>query len=67
MATPVVGDEADSVAKPGPVLPDTAAPCFPVVPPTKQPTLPELKQPPAQPQGVLRSNVSVLNSLQTFY
>lgn len=61
MATPVAGDEADSVAKPGPVLPDTAAPCFPVVPPTKQPTLPERKQ------GVLRSNVSVLHSLQTFY
>ncbi|XP_004568823.2 uncharacterized protein LOC101472999 isoform X2 [Maylandia zebra] len=57
MATPVAGDEADSVAKPGPVLPDTAAPCFPVVPPTKQPTLPERKQPPAQPQGVLRSNI----------
>ncbi|XP_030578002.1 beta/gamma crystallin domain-containing protein 1-like isoform X2 [Archocentrus centrarchus] len=57
MTTPVAGDETDSVVKPGPVLPDTVAPCLPVVPPTTQPTLPKLKQPRAQPQGVLRNSI----------
>lgn len=65
MTTPVAID--DGAGKPGPVLPDTAASHLPVVPPTTQATLPKLKQPQAQPQGVLRNSVSVLGSLQTFY
>lgn len=59
MTTPAPGVEADVAVKPGPLPPDAVPPCFPGIPPTTHPTLPELKQPPAQPQGILSHNVSV--------
>ncbi|XP_070781600.1 beta/gamma crystallin domain-containing protein 1-like [Enoplosus armatus] len=51
MATP-----ADLPVKPGPMLPDAVPPCFPAIPPT---THPELKQPPAQPQGILSNSIRI--------
>lgn len=63
MATPASGGEADLAVKPGPVLPDAVLPCFPEIPSIPS-TLPELKQPSAQPQGRLSENVSVRH---TFY
>lgn len=59
MTTSARGGEADLAEKPGPVLPDALSPCFPGIPPTTHPTLPEHKQPPAQSQGILNNNVSV--------
>ncbi|XP_028252424.1 beta/gamma crystallin domain-containing protein 1-like isoform X2 [Parambassis ranga] len=57
MATLLSGAEADVCVKPAPVLPDTVAPCFPGIPAATRPTLPELKQPPAQPQGKPKSSI----------
>lgn len=59
MPTQGRGAEAELAVKPGPVLPDAVPPSFPGNPPTTHPTLTELKQPPAQPQGILSENVSV--------
>ncbi|XP_031177580.2 beta/gamma crystallin domain-containing protein 1-like isoform X1 [Sander lucioperca] len=56
MATPASGGEADLAVKPGPVLPDAVLPCFPEIPSIPS-TLPELKQPSAQPQGRLSENI----------
>lgn len=53
MTTPVSGEEAALAVKPGPMLPDAAPPCFPVIAPSTQPTLPQ------QPQGKRRNHVSV--------
>lgn len=64
MSTPVPGGEADPNVKPGPLVPKAVPPCVPGFPPTTHPTVPELKQPAAQPQGLLSKNVSVLH---TFY
>ncbi|KAF1376712.1 hypothetical protein PFLUV_G00214320 [Perca fluviatilis] len=57
MATPASGGEADLAVKPGPVLPDAVPPCFPDIPSITHSTLPELKQPSAQPQGRLSENI----------
>ncbi|XP_008287304.1 absent in melanoma 1 protein-like isoform X2 [Stegastes partitus] len=57
MSAPVAGGEAEPAVKPAPVLPNAKAPSFPGIPPTTNPALPEVKQPPAQPQGILRSNI----------
>ncbi|XP_026175253.1 beta/gamma crystallin domain-containing protein 1-like isoform X2 [Mastacembelus armatus] len=51
MTTLVPGGESELTVKPGPLLPNAVPPCFPGIPATTHPTLPELKQPPAQPQG----------------
>lgn len=59
MTTPAPVGEVELALKPGPVLPDAVPPCFPGIPPTTHPTLPELKQRPAQPQGILNNNVGV--------
>ncbi len=59
MTTLDPGGEGDVAVKPGPLLPDAVPPCFPGVPPTTHPTPPELKQPPAQPQGILSHHVRV--------
>ncbi|XP_069578458.1 beta/gamma crystallin domain-containing protein 1-like isoform X1 [Brachyistius frenatus] len=56
MATVVAGSEADVAVKPAPVLPDAVAPCFPEIPPTTHPPLPQFKQPPPLPQGTHRNN-----------
>ncbi|XP_045916005.1 beta/gamma crystallin domain-containing protein 1-like isoform X1 [Micropterus dolomieu] len=57
MTTPARGGEADLAEKPGPVLPDALSPCFPGIPPTTHPTLPEHKQP--QSQGILNNNIRI--------
>ncbi|XP_054871740.1 beta/gamma crystallin domain-containing protein 1-like isoform X2 [Amphiprion ocellaris] len=57
MSAPVAGGEAELAVKPAPMLPNAEAPSFPGIPPTTHPTLPELKQPPALPQGILRNNI----------
>ncbi|XP_032398404.1 beta/gamma crystallin domain-containing protein 1 isoform X2 [Etheostoma spectabile] len=57
MATPASGGETKLAVQPGPVLPDAEPACFPEVPSITHPTLPELKQPPAQPQGRLSKNI----------
>lgn len=61
LSTPVPGGEADLIAKPGPLVPKAVLPCVPGFPPNTHPTVPDLKQPPAQPQGLLSKNVSVLH------
>lgn len=58
MSMPVPGGDADLTAKPGPLVPKAVPPS---VPPNTHPTVPELKHPPAQPQGLLSKNVSVLH------
>ncbi|XP_067427584.1 beta/gamma crystallin domain-containing protein 1-like isoform X1 [Thunnus thynnus] len=57
MTTPVPVVEADLHVKPGLVFPDAVPSSFPGIPPTTNPTLPEIKQPPAQPQGLLSNNI----------
>ncbi|XP_034755553.1 beta/gamma crystallin domain-containing protein 1-like isoform X2 [Etheostoma cragini] len=57
MATPASGGETELAVQPGPVLPEAVPPCFPEVPSITHSTLPELKQPPAQPQGRLSKNI----------
>ncbi|XP_044025867.1 beta/gamma crystallin domain-containing protein 1-like isoform X2 [Siniperca chuatsi] len=59
MTTPACGSETHLAVKPGPVLPEVVPPCFPGILPTTHPTLPELKQPPAQPQGILINNIRI--------
>lgn len=59
MTTPVPAVEADLLVKPAPVLPDAVPLSFPGIPPTIDPALPKMKQPTAQPQGILSNNVSV--------
>lgn len=61
MTTPDPVVETDQLVKPGPVLPDAVPSSFPGIPPTTVPTLPQIKQPPAQPPGLLCNNVSVLH------
>lgn len=57
----LAGGEADVAVKPGVVLPDIAAPCFPGIPPdVLHPAPPQVKQPPAQPKEIHRNYVSVL-------
>lgn len=51
------GDETEAL-QPRPLLPDATPPSFPGIPPPTHPTLHELKQPPAQPQGILGKHVS---------
>ncbi|KAM7367795.1 hypothetical protein PAMP_014070 [Pampus punctatissimus] len=53
MTTPVPAVEADLLVKPGLVLSDAAPSSVPGIPPTTDPTLPEIKQPPAQLQRTL--------------
>ncbi|XP_071323581.1 beta/gamma crystallin domain-containing protein 1-like isoform X2 [Trachinotus anak] len=53
MTTPVPGGEADLAVKPSLLLPDAGPPCFPAIPPSTQPTLPE------QPQGTLRKDIRI--------
>ncbi|KAL7388254.1 hypothetical protein ABVT39_010179 [Epinephelus coioides] len=57
MITPVSGGEADLAVKPAPVLPDAVPPSFPDISPITHPPVPELKQPLAQPQGILRKTI----------
>ncbi|XP_054474144.1 beta/gamma crystallin domain-containing protein 1-like [Anoplopoma fimbria] len=57
MSAPASGGEADLAVKPGRVLPEAVPPCFPEITPVTHPTLPELKQPPALPQAILRNNI----------
>ncbi|KAM9339246.1 uncharacterized protein ABDE67_016906 [Symphorus nematophorus] len=58
MTTLACRGEADLAVKPGAVLPDAAVPpSFPGIAPTTHPTLPELKQPPAQPQAILSKSI----------
>nr|XP_020443750.1 absent in melanoma 1 protein-like isoform X2 [Monopterus albus] len=49
--------ESDVYLKPGLLLPNAVPPCFPGIPPTTHPTLPELKQAPAQPQGTVSKSI----------
>ncbi|KAF7666415.1 hypothetical protein LDENG_00110410, partial [Lucifuga dentata] len=51
IATPVPGDEADLDVRAGPALPDLSLPRSPGIPSPTLPVLPELQQPPAQPQA----------------
>ncbi|XP_022045074.2 beta/gamma crystallin domain-containing protein 1-like [Acanthochromis polyacanthus] len=57
MSAPVAGGEIELAVKPAPTLPNAEAPSFPGIPPTTHAMLPELKQPPAPPQGILRNNI----------
>ncbi|XP_073348556.1 uncharacterized protein [Pagrus major] len=52
------GDETEAV-QPRPLLPDATPPSFPGIPPPTLPTLHELKQPPAQPQGILNKHIRI--------
>ncbi|XP_065819576.1 beta/gamma crystallin domain-containing protein 1 isoform X1 [Labrus bergylta] len=55
MTTPTPVVERDRAMKPVPVLPDAKPPRFPEIPPPTHSTLTELKQRPAQPQGILNN------------
>lgn len=59
MASPASEANADKVLKPGLVLPDSAAPGFPGIPPATHSTLPEHKQPLTQPHNTFTDHVSV--------
>ncbi|KAM3861065.1 uncharacterized protein ACN63O_014488 [Diretmus argenteus] len=48
---------ADLDVKPGLLLPDGAPPCFPGIPSMTLPTLPEIQQPQANPQGMRGHNI----------
>ncbi|KAM8726378.1 uncharacterized protein AB9X84_002820 isoform 2-T2 [Acanthopagrus schlegelii] len=52
------GDETEAL-QPRPLLPDATPPSFPGIPPPTHPTLHELKQPPAQPQGILGKHIRI--------
>ncbi|KAM6992411.1 uncharacterized protein LKV04_008472 [Tautogolabrus adspersus] len=56
MSTPTPVVEVDRAIKPVPLLPDAMPPRFPEMPPPTHSTLTELKQLPAQPQGILNNN-----------
>ncbi|RVE55746.1 hypothetical protein OJAV_G00229230 [Oryzias javanicus] len=55
MAAPVSTATADLVSTPNVGLPDSVASCFPGIPPTTLPTLPDLKQPVTQPHKTFDS------------
>ncbi len=59
MTTAAGEGEAGLSVKPGLLQLEPVPPSVPRIPPTTHPTLPELKQPLAQPQGTFSQNVSV--------
>lgn len=57
--TQTCGVEPEMAVKPGNLPPNAVPASFPGSLLTTQPTLPELQQPPAQPQSLLNKNVSL--------